>query len=121
MSNYLRGLGRAVGITDDAAGRVQVDDMARDYDWENLSQGSGRRDTNLLRGDNKRERGDGVGFALRNSDISAASPTQRDRFQPRGDGIGPIPQSVTQQDAVDVQSNVSLAGSQNHQGGGEGG
>lgn len=50
MSNYLRGLGRAVGITDDAAQGGQADDMANNYDWENLSQTSGRRDINVLRG-----------------------------------------------------------------------
>ncbi len=50
MSNYLRGLSRAVGLTDDAAQGGRADEMPRDYDWENLSQGSGRRDANLLQG-----------------------------------------------------------------------
>jgi len=115
MSNFLRGLGRASGITDDAARRGQVDDTARDYDWENLSQGSGQRDTNLLCRGNGPEAepaqwGGGVGFALQSANNSIASPTQRERYQVRGEGMGHIPRSVTQQDAVEVQSNVSQAG-----------
>jgi hypothetical protein len=119
------GLGRAVGITDDAAQRGQVDDTSRDYDWENLSQGSGRRDTNLLRGGPVPEaelpqRGRGVGSALQSANNSVVSPTLRERYQPRGEGIGHIPRSFTQQDVVDVQSNVSLAGGYDQQGGGQG-
>ena len=123
MSNYLRGLGRAVGITDDAAQGGQADDMANNYDWENLSQTSGRRDINVLRGGLGQEaelpqRGGGVSFALPSANNSIASPTQRERYQePRGDGIGHIPRSVTQQDAVDVQSNISVAGGYDQRGG----
>ena len=100
MSNYLRGLGRAVGITDDAARRGQGDITAQDYDWDNLSHGSGRRDTNLLRGGNGPEaelthRWGGAGFALKSANNSVTSPTQRERYQPRGEGIGHIPRAVT--------------------------
>ncbi len=82
MSNYLRGLGRAVSIMDDAARQVQADDTARDYDWENLSQGSGRRDTNLLRGDNDRERGEG--WVLPSTTQTSLLPPQLN-----GTGINP--------------------------------
>ncbi len=84
MSNFLRGLGRASGITDGAARRGQVDDTARDYDWENLSQGSGQRETNLLRGGNGPEaepahRGGGGGFAQQSANNYIPTTTKRKR------------------------------------------
>ncbi len=54
MSNYLRGLGRVVGFTEDAARRGSAEDPL-DAAWDEVSRVSSRGDVNLLRG----ERGPG--------------------------------------------------------------
>jgi hypothetical protein len=119
MSNYLRGLGRAVSFTKDAARRGLAEDPL-DAEWDNVSRVSSRADVNLLRGG----RGNGPGLPLGGGggdlaptgrNHSATSPTQQCRNQQWG-GEGNIPRSITQQDALDIQSNISLGEGYNQRG-----
>jgi hypothetical protein len=48
MGNYLRGLGRAVGFSDETNRRSTPGDL--DPEWENVSRASSYGDINLLRG-----------------------------------------------------------------------
>ena len=48
MSNYLRGLGRAVGFLDETEHRGTPGDI--ENDWDNVSRASSYGEANLLRG-----------------------------------------------------------------------
>jgi hypothetical protein len=109
MSNYLRGLGRAVGFTEDTASRGAAGDPL-DADWDEVSRASSRGDANLLRG----ARGPGQGLPLGGGERTlagetypAASPTRQERQQ-QWEGGGNLPRAITQNDAFDVRSNLSL-------------
>ncbi len=104
MSNYLRGLGRAVGFADDPERRRTQGSREQGWDteWEAVSHASSRGEVKILRG----ARGTGLGGLLARG--GEASPTHRDRQQPweqRGDNI---PRAITQNDAINIQSNISL-------------
>ena len=82
MSNYLRGIGRAVGFTEDTDRRGVAGEQG-DADWDAVSCAS-RGEVNILRG----ARGTGPELPPGGGDrivvgdtFSAASPTQRDRQQ----------------------------------------
>ncbi len=78
MSNYLRGLGRAVSFTEDTARRGAAGDPL-DTDWEEVSRASSRGDANLLRGARAQGPGLPLGGGERTlggeTDVSA-SPTR---------------------------------------------
>ncbi len=104
MSNYLRGLGRAVGFADDPERRRTQGsgEQGGDTEWEAVSHTSSRGKVNILRG----ARGTGLGGLPPRG--GEASPTHRDRQQPWEKGGDNIPREIMQNDAIDIQSNISL-------------
>ncbi len=104
MSNYLWGLGRAVGFADDPeqSRTPGLGEQGGDTEWEAVSHTSSRGEVNILRGARRTGLG---GLPPRGGE---ALPTHWDRQQPWEQGGDNIPRAVTQNDAIDIQSNISL-------------
>jgi hypothetical protein len=144
MSNYLCGLGRAVGFTGDTASRGPHGEQGGN-EWDVVSHASSHGGVNLL----NRPCGLGQGQPPRGGDraigedpcnhahglgqgqppgegdwaigdtLNDGSPAQRDRQQP-GEGRGDIPGAINRDNAIDIQSNVSMEEGYDLRGHGEG-
>ncbi len=109
MNNYLQGFGRLVGFVDDTD-RMDAPREQGETEWEAVSLAGSRGEDNILRGAWGLGPGRPPGGGdrpLAGDNYSENSPTQRDRQQPWAGG-GNIPMAITQTDAVDIQSNISL-------------
>jgi hypothetical protein len=109
MNNYLQGFGQSVGFADDTD-RMDAPREQGETEWEAVSLAGSRGEVNILRGAWGPGPGQPPGGGdrpLAGDNYSENSPTQRDRQQPWAGG-GNIPRAITQTDAVDIQSNISL-------------
>ena len=139
MSNYLQGIGRAVGFTDNTARGGALGEQGDAELWDAVSRMSSRGEVNNLRG----ARGPGPGLppgggarTPAGENYPIASPTHRERQQqitggdrmiqqgggrdqqfpnpnqrgPQGRGQGGVPRAVGNDDGLDVQSRITDGG-----------
>jgi hypothetical protein len=108
MSNYLRGLGQAVGFTDDTKSRGPHAGQGGN-EWDVVSHASSQGGVNFL----NRARGLGQGQPPGGGDwaigdtFNDGNPAQWDRQQP-GEGRGELPRAVNRDNALKIQSNVFM-------------
>jgi hypothetical protein len=121
MSNFLRGFGRAVGFADNTECRGSPPGQG-DNDWEAVSHASSQGEVNILQGARMPGPGQhpGGGDQQPGGNYTEGNNPQRDWQQP-WEGGGNIPRAINQDNALDIQRNLSMGDGQDQQGGGEGG
>ncbi len=107
MSNYLCNLGWAVGFAGDNED-MDPPPTQRETDWDLVSNHSrSQGNVNLLHHEGGQQ--GGGNDQGQNNDHNSLGPTQRGRQPPEG-GLGGIPGAINNNNALDIQSNLSMGG-----------